>query len=88
MENKIIQKSYDPAWMWIWDEGLPIGNGRLGAMIPHPNGFYGEKIWLNEDSLWHGPHVTRDNPNAYKNLDEIRSLLKEGRKQISFVIWL
>lgn len=79
MENKIIQKTFGPELVWIWDEGLPVGNGRLGAMIPHPNGFFGEKIFLNEDSLWHGPHQNRDNPDAYEHLQEIRRLLKEGK---------
>lgn len=79
MENKIIQRSYDPSLMWIFDEGLPIGNGRLGAMVPHPNAFYGEKIWLNEDSLWHGPHAERDNSEAFEHLDEIRRLLRDRK---------
>ncbi|WP_446685374.1 glycoside hydrolase family 95 protein [Halalkalibacter kiskunsagensis] len=60
-----------------WNEALPIGNGRLGAMI------YGktsvEQIQLNEESVWYGGSRDRNNPDALENLPKIRSLLKEGR---------
>ena len=61
----------------IWEEALPIGNGRLGAMI------YGsspvEHIQLNEDSVWYGGFVHRNNPDALKNLPKIRELILSGR---------
>lgn len=60
-----------------WNEALPIGNGRLGAMV------YGkvksEHIQLNEDSIWYGEPIDRNNPDALKNLPIIRKLLLEGR---------
>lgn len=60
-----------------WNEALPIGNGRLGGMI------YGhvknEKIQLNEDSIWYGDPIDRNNPDALVNLPKIRRLLSEGR---------
>ena len=60
-----------------WDEALPIGNGRLGGMI------YGhlvsEHIQLNEDSIWYGDPVDRNNPDALKNLNKIRNLLFDGK---------
>lgn len=60
-----------------WDEALPIGNGRLGGMI------YGlaakEKVQLNEDSIWYGDPIDRNNPAALKNLPVIRKLLFEGK---------
>ena len=60
-----------------WNEALPIGNGRLGAMI------YGqvkrENVQLNEDSIWYGDPIDRNNPDALANLPRIRSLLSEGR---------
>lgn len=60
-----------------WDEALPIGNGRLGAMI------YGdpvsERLQLNEDSLWYGGPRDRHNPDALTHLPEIRGLIFEGR---------
>jgi len=60
-----------------WDEGLPIGNGRLGAMvlgIPEQ-----ERIALNEDSLWYGGPRDRNNPAAQGALPEIRRLVLEGQ---------
>lgn len=59
-----------------WDEALPVGNGRLGAMIfgdPRE-----ERIQLNEDSLWHGGPRDRHNPDALSNLPEIRRLIFQG----------
>ena len=42
-----------------WVEALPLGNGRMGAMVY--GGVQEEKIALNEDSLWSGyPHETND----------------------------
>ena len=60
-----------------WEEALPIGNGRLGAMIF--GGIEGERIALNQDSIWYGGPVDRVNPNARENLDEVRSLLLRGK---------
>ncbi len=59
-----------------WEEALPLGNGRLGAMV------YGktwtEEIQLNEESMWYGGKVDRNNPDALKNLPKIRKLLRDG----------
>lgn len=60
-----------------WNEALPIGNGKLGGMI------FGntekERIQLNEDSIWYGGPVDRNNPDAFTYLPKIRSLLFEGK---------
>ncbi len=60
-----------------WPEAMPIGNGRLGAMV------FGriaqERIQLNEDSLWTGKPVDRANPEALKALPQARRLLFEGK---------
>ncbi|MEX1029791.1 MAG: glycoside hydrolase family 95 protein [Paenibacillaceae bacterium] len=60
-----------------WEEALPIGNGRLGAMV------YGqtlqERLQLNEDSVWYGGPRDRNNPDARANLPEIRRLIFEGK---------
>lgn len=56
-----------------WTEALPVGNGRLGAMIfgdPH-----NEKIQINEESLWAGTKIDNNNPGAKENLPEIQSLI-------------
>ncbi|MFC5467055.1 glycosyl hydrolase family 95 catalytic domain-containing protein [Lederbergia graminis] len=60
-----------------WNEALPIGNGRLGAMV---FGLVGnERIQLNEDSVWYGGPRDRNNPDALSNLSKVRELLAEGR---------
>ncbi|HZI24811.1 MAG TPA: glycoside hydrolase family 95 protein, partial [Chryseolinea sp.] len=57
-----------------WNEALPIGNGRLGAMIF--GNAIDEIIQLNEETLWSGgPVNTNPNPNAPQYLPEIRKAL-------------
>lgn len=59
-----------------WNEALPVGNGRLGAMV---YGQVGEEILaLNEDSLWYGGPRDRNNPDARRFLPEIRRLILAG----------
>ena len=60
-----------------WDYALPLGNGRLGAMIF--GGVNHERIQLNEETLWGGYKITADNPNSGKSLDKIRELLFKGK---------
>jgi alpha-L-fucosidase 2 len=61
-----------------WErEALPIGNGRLGAMIF--GGVDRERIALNEESVWSGSMAQNDRPDAGKNLPEIRRLLLAGK---------
>ena len=61
----------------IWTEALPVGNGRLGAMV------FGatttERIQLNEESVWTGGPIHRANPEAPAHIDRVRKLLFEGR---------
>src|ERR1700712_2673845 len=72
-QNKLWYKN--PAK--VWTEALPVGNGRLGAMVF--GGVQNELIQLNEGSLWTGgPVRTNVNPHAYENLQIVRyALLKE-----------
>lgn len=62
-----------------WEEALPIGNGRLGAMV------YGdpknEKIQLNDDSLWPKDLGWGDPEGTPEDLREIRELLFKGENQ-------
>lgn len=64
-----------PARQWV--EALPVGNGRLGAMV------YGdpctEKIQLNENTVWAGQPNRNDNPEAREALPEVRKLIFEGK---------
>ena len=59
-----------------WEEALPIGNGRLGAMIY--GGTDRELLQVNEESIWYGGAVNRLNPDAKENLPQIREYLKNG----------
>lgn len=61
----------------IWEETLPLGNGRLG-MMPD-GGIEKEKVVLNDVTLWSGAPQDANNYEAYKQLPKIRQLLKEGR---------
>lgn len=71
-----------PRWLWYkqpaatWNEALPVGNGRLGAMVF--GGAASERIQLNEDSLWAGSPVGRDRAGASRHLAEARRLLFAG----------
>ena len=76
-----------PAHGWIlwyaqpaarWEEALPVGNGRLGAMVFGSAAH--ERLPLNEDTLWSGgPRADADRPEAWKQLPEIRKLLFEQK---------
>lgn len=59
-----------------WDSALPIGNGRLGAMVF--GGVSKTHLQLNEDSVWHGEFTDRNNPDAKEQLPRIRKLLLNG----------
>src|SRR5215216_1353097 len=62
-----------------WENALPIGNGRLGAMI------YGnveqETLQLNEHTVWSGSPNRNDNPLALDSLAVIRRLIFEGKQK-------
>jgi len=60
-----------------WTDALPIGNGRLGAMIF--GGAGSEQIQLNEDTLYAGSPYDPNNPEALSALPEARRLIFEGR---------
>ena len=60
-----------------WNEALPVGNGRMGAMVF--GGIATELLQLNEDSIWYGGLKDRVNPSAREKLPEIRKAIDEGR---------
>ncbi len=59
-----------------WNQALPVGNGRLGAMVF--GGRSRETIQLNEETLWSGGPYDPVVPGAYRALPEIRRLLFAG----------
>lgn len=62
----------------IWEEALPIGNGRLGAMVF--GGVETDRIQFNEETLWTGEPRDYSHPGAAKYLGEIRELLWAGKQ--------
>src|SRR6478736_1790180 len=65
-----------------WNEALPIGNGRLGAMVF--GGTSEELIQLNEETLWSGgPTNSNANPNAPQYLPKIRQALADENYQLA-----
>ena len=75
-DNSSLKLWYDqPAKQWV--EALPVGNGRLGAMV------FGdpanEVIQLNENTLWAGQPNRNDNPDAKEALPEVRKLIFDGK---------
>lgn len=77
------ERSYLKLWYAqpaaVWEEALPVGNGRLGAMI------YGapekEELQLNEETVWAGEPGNNINPETAKAIPLIRQLLFEGKYQ-------
>ena len=57
-----------------WNEALPIGNGRLGAMVF--GGVAEERMQLNEDTFWSGAPYDPVNPEARRYLNEVRRLIR------------
>ncbi|MBV9948417.1 MAG: glycoside hydrolase N-terminal domain-containing protein [Myxococcales bacterium] len=64
-----------PARLWV--EALPVGSGRLGAMVF--GGVTSERLALNEDTLWAGGPYDPDNPDALGALAEVRRLIFDGQ---------
>ena len=69
-----------PAAQWV--DALPIGNGRLGAMVfgGGEDGAPGkELLQINEDTLWSGKPRDGNNPDAKKHLPDVRRAVLEQR---------
>jgi alpha-L-fucosidase 2 len=62
-----------------WTEALPIGNGRLGAMIF--GGVENDRIQFNEETLWNGAPNDYAHKGAYQYLGQIRQLLFDGKQK-------
>ncbi|GGA82126.1 hypothetical protein GCM10008015_23560 [Flavobacterium palustre] len=62
-----------------WNEALPLGNGRLGAMVfGNPQK---EELQLNEETVWAGEPGNNVPKNVYPNIEEIRKLLFAGKNK-------
>jgi len=80
----IDNKEFDPSTLlWytspaaVWEDALPVGNGRLGAMVFGKSGE--EKIQLNDDTYWTGGPYSTVVKGGYKKLPEIQKDIFEGR---------
>lgn len=82
VQNGIAQTKR-PLQIWfdkpatVWEETLPLGNGRLG-MTPD-GGLSKERIVLNDITMWSGSKQDANNYEAYKLLPEINRLLELGK---------
>src|SRR5574344_811493 len=63
----------------VWTEALPLGNGRLGAMVYGTPGI--EQIQLNEETIWAGRPNNNANPEALEYLPKVRDLVFAGKYQ-------
>ena len=74
----------EPLSLWFdepavkWTEALPVGQGRLGAMVF--GGISKERIQFNEDTVWQGAPHDYANKGAHSHLAEIRRLIWEGKQ--------
>ena len=83
ISDLIDNKDFNPATLlWyespaeVWEEALPVGNGRLGAMV---FGAYGEeRIQLNEETYWSGGPYSTVVEGGAEYLPEIQKYLFEG----------
>ena len=82
--EQITDKSFDPATLlWYanpagqWEHALPVGNGRLGAMVF--GGVEEERIQLNEETYWTGGPYSTVVEGGHQALPEIQQLLFEGK---------
>lgn len=75
--NEKNQKLWYTAPAEVWEEALPVGNGRIGAMVF--GGQHTERLQLNDDSLWPGDPGWENPEGTKEDLEKIRQLLFQGR---------
>ena len=82
---QVLSAAEPPLKLWYaqpaakWTEALPIGNGRMGAMVF--GGISDERLQFNEDTLWRGKPHDYVRAGAGEQLAEIRRLLTEGKSK-------
>ena len=78
-QDSLLKLWYDKPAGSTWEAALPMGNGRLAAMM------YGntdsETVQLNECTVWSGGPNRNDNPHALESLSEIRQLIFEEKNK-------
>ena len=76
-EDVVLKLWYDQPSS-SWNEALPVGNGRLGAMVF--GGVSQEHIQFNEETLWTGGPHDYAHEGAVEYLEPLRQLLREGKQ--------
>jgi alpha-L-fucosidase 2 len=82
--NRFDRENWSGMKLWYrqpakeWTEALPVGNGRLGAMIF--GGTQQERLQFNEDTLWTGRPHEYQHEGAAEYLPAVRKLLFEGQQ--------
>ena len=76
-QDKTLKLWYNAPAGKVWEAALPVGNGRLAAMVYGNPG--SEILQLNEATLWSGSPNRNDNPDALAALPEIRKLIFDGQ---------
>ena len=76
-DGKLVLWYRRPAGQWV--EALPVGNGRMGAMVF--GGIDVERIQFNEDTLWTGQPQDYQHEGAAQYLPQVRKLLFEGKQR-------
>ena len=76
------RKDIKPSVLWYdkpaadWNEALPVGNGRLGAMVfGDPEN---ETLQINEESIWAGSKINNNNQEALANLPALQQAIFNG----------
>ena len=72
-----VIKLNHPAADWV--QGLPLGNGRLGAMVEGQ--IVDEVLLINEETMYYGGPRGRQNPDTAKYLGTLRDLLFAGKPE-------
>lgn len=89
LPNKVPERTNLSLWYnhpaWEWVQALPVGNGRIGAMVF--GGVDKEQIQLNEGTIWGGGPYDPVNPNAGKAMQTIRPLLMERKSEEAIKLW-
>src|SRR5687768_7656435 len=68
-----------------WEEALPLGNGKTGAMVFGGSGI--EKFQLNDNTLWSGYPNPGNNPDAVKYLPLVRKAVDDGDYALAAKYW-
>ena len=68
-----------------WEEALPLGNGKTGAMVF--GGVAKERFQLNDNTLWSGYPLAGNNPNGPAILPQVREAVSRGDYDSAAILW-